>query len=225
LDRLAITSGPSPANGRGVSGDRHDGCPSNSERFGRYTIQGALVLLDGACGRPVRLLDSMTITALRTAVTSALAARHRSLARRGHLTVCGCGRQGAMHGRALCAGAFIREDPIRPLRDPALGPRSTPRRKLGGQVRAGASRHRSAPSARPGCGAHQHRCLRHLHASSRLLRPSRGRTVGYVRSRRWSGRSHKAVDRPSPLPAVPWWSTRWCRAPSSGSSGPRLLRA
>jgi alanine dehydrogenase len=76
--------------------------PANPERFGLPAIQGVLVLFDGACGRPLAVLDSMLITALRTAATSALAARHLARPDAAVLTVCGCGRQGAMHARALC---------------------------------------------------------------------------------------------------------------------------
>ncbi len=76
--------------------------PGNPEHFGLPTIQGMLALFDGTCGRLLALLDSMTITALRTAATSALAARHLARPDATILTVCGCGRQGAMHVRALC---------------------------------------------------------------------------------------------------------------------------
>jgi alanine dehydrogenase len=76
--------------------------PANPERFGLPTIQGVLVLFDGVCGRPLAILDSMMLTALRTAATSALAARCLARSNAATLTVCGCGRQGAMHVRALC---------------------------------------------------------------------------------------------------------------------------
>lgn len=76
--------------------------PANPERFELPAIQGVLALFDGACGSPLALLDSMTITALRTAATSALAARYLARPDAASLTVCGCGRQGAMHARALC---------------------------------------------------------------------------------------------------------------------------
>jgi len=66
------------------------------------TIQGVLVLFDGTSGRPLAVLDSMMITALRTAATSALAARYLARPEAATLTICGCGRQGAMHARALC---------------------------------------------------------------------------------------------------------------------------
>ncbi|MFL5422066.1 MAG: ornithine cyclodeaminase family protein [Thermoanaerobaculia bacterium] len=75
--------------------------PANPQRFGLPTIQGVLVLFDGASGRPLAVLDSMMITALRTAATSALAARYLARPDAATLTICGCGRQGAMHARAL----------------------------------------------------------------------------------------------------------------------------
>lgn len=77
--------------------------PANPERFGLPAIQGVLVLFDGASGLPLAVLDSMMITALRTAATSALAARYLARPEAATLTICGCGRQGAMHARALCA--------------------------------------------------------------------------------------------------------------------------
>lgn len=75
--------------------------PANPQRFGLPTIQGVLVLFDGVNGRPLAVLDSMMITALRTAATSALAARYLARSESATLTICGCGRQGAMHVRAL----------------------------------------------------------------------------------------------------------------------------
>jgi ornithine cyclodeaminase/alanine dehydrogenase-like protein (mu-crystallin family) len=82
--------------------------PGNPEHCGLPAIQGVLVLFDGACGRPLAILDSMEITALRTAATSALAARYLARPDARTLTVCGCGRQGAMHARALCGVLPIR---------------------------------------------------------------------------------------------------------------------
>ena len=76
--------------------------PANPQRFGLPTIQGVLVLFDGTSGRPLAVLDSMMITALRTTATSALAARYLARPEAATLTICGCGRQGAMHARALC---------------------------------------------------------------------------------------------------------------------------
>ena len=67
--------------------------PGNPAR-GLPTIQGAVLLYDALDGRLLAILDSMEITARRTAAASAIAARH--LARRDAATIaiCGCGEQG-----------------------------------------------------------------------------------------------------------------------------------
>jgi ornithine cyclodeaminase/alanine dehydrogenase-like protein (mu-crystallin family) len=96
--------------------------PENPERRGLPTIQGVVTLFDGEDGSPLAVLDSMEITALRTAAATAVAARY--LAREGAatLTVCGCGTQAAYQIRALAS--------VRPIqrvllydRDPDRAPR------------------------------------------------------------------------------------------------------
>ena len=54
--------------------------PGNPQQFGLPTIQGCLVLSDAVDGRLLAVMDSIEITAQRTAAASALAAQH--LARR-----------------------------------------------------------------------------------------------------------------------------------------------
>jgi ornithine cyclodeaminase/alanine dehydrogenase-like protein (mu-crystallin family) len=68
--------------------------PMNPDRHGLPTIQGALLLFDGADGRLLSVMDSTEITAQRTAAATALAVKH--LARRDSAVVgiCGCGVQG-----------------------------------------------------------------------------------------------------------------------------------
>jgi len=75
--------------------------PLNGERFGLPTIQGVVVLCDAERGRPLAVMDSMELTALRTAAATGVAARY--LARPGSkvATVCGCGLQGRVQLRAL----------------------------------------------------------------------------------------------------------------------------
>lgn len=72
-------------------------------REGLPTIQGAVILSDAANGTPLAIMDSGSITALRTAAASALATKH--LARKGWrtLAICGCGGQADAHLRALRA--------------------------------------------------------------------------------------------------------------------------
>jgi alanine dehydrogenase len=68
--------------------------PGNPDQHGLPTIQGALLLFDGADGRLLAVMDSTEITAQRTAAATAIAVEH--LARRDSAVVgiCGCGVQG-----------------------------------------------------------------------------------------------------------------------------------
>jgi alanine dehydrogenase len=77
--------------------------PENPRRFGAPTIQGLVLLADGVRGDPLAVMDSMAITALRTGAATAVAARY--LARRDSsvATICGCGTQGKIQLRSLCA--------------------------------------------------------------------------------------------------------------------------
>lgn len=79
--------------------------PRNGERHGLPTIQGAVILSDASNGTPLAIMDSMSITALRTAAATAVAAKH--LAPREYETalICGCGGQAAAQLRALLAVA------------------------------------------------------------------------------------------------------------------------
>lgn len=67
--------------------------PGNPREYGLPTIQGVIVLCDAIQGRVLALIDSLEITAKRTAAATALAARY--LARRDAevLAICGCGFQ------------------------------------------------------------------------------------------------------------------------------------
>ncbi len=75
--------------------------PGNGPRWGLPTIQGVVVLSDGDTGQPLALLDSMEITALRTAAATAVAARHLARADSSVVTIVGCGRQGRTQLAAL----------------------------------------------------------------------------------------------------------------------------
>src|SRR5688500_2105627 len=59
--------------------------PENGRRHCLPTIQGAVILSDAGNGTPLAVVDSGSLTALRTAAASALAARH--LARKGWRTL------------------------------------------------------------------------------------------------------------------------------------------
>ena len=77
--------------------------PRNAERFGLPTIQGVIVLCDAERGRPLAVLDSIEITALRTAAATGVAARHLARPDSTVATVAGCGVQGRVQLRALAA--------------------------------------------------------------------------------------------------------------------------
>lgn len=75
--------------------------PGNGNRFGLPTIQGIIVLCDAANGRPLAVMDSIEITALRTAAATAVAAKYLARKNSRVVTICGCGTQGRVQLRAL----------------------------------------------------------------------------------------------------------------------------
>jgi alanine dehydrogenase len=74
--------------------------PLNPGR-GLPTVQGVVVLMDGADGRPLALLDSGALTARRTAAATAVAARYLARRDASVATLCGCGVLGRAHLPAL----------------------------------------------------------------------------------------------------------------------------
>ena len=82
--------------------------PGNPDRHGLPTIQGVLVLLDGDDGRPLAVMDSAVITAVRTAAVAAVAARHLARPDAGTVAIVGCGAQGAAQLRAMAAVRDVR---------------------------------------------------------------------------------------------------------------------
>lgn len=77
--------------------------PSNPERNGLPTVQGILLLSDGATGVPLAIMDSIEVTLRRTAAASALAARLFARPDCKSLTICGCGEQAMPHVEAMRA--------------------------------------------------------------------------------------------------------------------------
>ena len=76
--------------------------PGNPQR-GLPTIQGAVLLSDAQDGRPLAIMDSISITALRTAAASAVAAKHLAAPECETMLICGCGGQARSQLRALLA--------------------------------------------------------------------------------------------------------------------------
>lgn len=67
----------------------------------RTTIQGVVLLFDTSDGTPLAVMDSIEITARRTAAASAVAARHLALKGPATVTLFGCGRQGRVQLEAI----------------------------------------------------------------------------------------------------------------------------
>lgn len=69
--------------------------------IGLPTIQGAVILFDSGNGRPLAIMDSISITALRTAAASAVAAKYLAQPESDTMLICGCGGQAASQLQAL----------------------------------------------------------------------------------------------------------------------------
>jgi alanine dehydrogenase len=83
--------------------------PQNIARFGLPTIQGAVLLFGATDGRLLAVMDSISLTARRTAAATALAARYLSRASSNSLLLCGCGAQALEQLRAvLCVRSLTR---------------------------------------------------------------------------------------------------------------------
>ena len=77
--------------------------PDNPRRHGLPTIQGTVVLADARTGEPLAMMESGSVTALRTGAATAVAAKY--LARRDarRATLVGCGVQGEIQLAAIAA--------------------------------------------------------------------------------------------------------------------------
>jgi len=76
--------------------------PANSRR-GLPTIQGTVLLADAGNGVPLAVMDSGSITALRTGAATAVAAKHLARPDSRTATLVGCGVQGEIQLAALAA--------------------------------------------------------------------------------------------------------------------------
>jgi alanine dehydrogenase len=77
--------------------------PENPRRFGLPTIQGAVLLADAGTGEPLAVMDSASITALRTAAATAVAAKFLARPDARTATLVGCGVQGEVQLAAIAA--------------------------------------------------------------------------------------------------------------------------
>ncbi|MGH8108990.1 MAG: ornithine cyclodeaminase family protein [Arenimonas sp.] len=77
--------------------------PMNPSRSGLPTIQGCLMLASASDARLLALMDSIEITARRTAAATALAAKHLAKKSSKALAFVGCGAQARYHLEAMLA--------------------------------------------------------------------------------------------------------------------------
>jgi ornithine cyclodeaminase/alanine dehydrogenase-like protein (mu-crystallin family) len=122
--------------------------PANPGRAGLPTIQGVVVLADAASGEPLAVVESGSVTALRTAAATGVAARH--LARRDARTaaIVGCGVQGEMQLAAVAAVLPLRRARVLDVdhaRAEALAERA--RASLGLEVEAAKDLHEAVRSS------------------------------------------------------------------------------
>jgi len=75
--------------------------PDNPRKAGLPTIQGAIVLCDGRNGALLAVIDSIEVTAMRTAAATAVAAKYLARDDSTVATVIGCGIQGRVQLLAL----------------------------------------------------------------------------------------------------------------------------
>jgi alanine dehydrogenase len=81
---------------------RYFAAKTNANFPGRQpTIQGVLLLFDTHDGTPLAVIDSIEITARRTAAASAVAAKYLALKRPVTVAVIGCGKQGYVQLEAI----------------------------------------------------------------------------------------------------------------------------
>ena len=98
---LHIKAGVFPGGRDYIVAKLNSNFPCNPAEHDLPTIQGLVVVCDGANGRPLAVLDSIDITIKRTAAASAVAAKYLARPDSSVATICGCGQQAAEQLRAI----------------------------------------------------------------------------------------------------------------------------
>jgi alanine dehydrogenase len=98
---LHIKAGVLPGDRAYIVAKLNTNFPQNRAQRDLPTIQGLIMLCDGANGRPLAVLDSIDITIKRTAAASAVAAKYLARPESSIATICGCGQQAAAQLRAI----------------------------------------------------------------------------------------------------------------------------
>jgi alanine dehydrogenase len=77
--------------------------PDNPQRLGLPTIRGTVMLADAETGEPLAMMDSASVTALRTGAATAVAAKFLARPDSRSVTIVGCGAQGETQLAAIAA--------------------------------------------------------------------------------------------------------------------------
>src|ERR1043166_7032549 len=77
--------------------------PDNRKQRALPTIQGVVVVSDAKDGRPLAIMESISLTGIRTAATAALAAGYGARKDSRRVAIVGCGAQAAYQLEALRA--------------------------------------------------------------------------------------------------------------------------
>lgn len=145
--------------------------PGNPARHGLPTIQGVVMLADARDGQPLALMDSATLTALRTAAAAALAAKFGARGSSRRLAVIGCGAQAPFQIAAMAAAFNLSEVRLFDL-DRARAERLAAGRERGPPRRAVSS----VAAATEGADI----CVTCTTATAPLLTPAHGLTGVFV---------------------------------------------
>ena len=162
--------------------------PQNMARHGMPTIQGAILAFDTQCGKLLAVVESASITMLRTAAATAVAFRHLARKRSKVAAIVGCGAQGEAHLRVLAHVLPIESVYLfdmdsaraRSLAERAAGmglPFTVSTRPQGNLRRGGGRRQRAEGRNRalaPPVGAHRHGPVGAMR-EERGFAPARGR--------------------------------------------------
>lgn len=96
--------------------------PDNPRRCGQPTIQGVILLADATSGTPLAVMESGSVTALRTGAATAVAAKFLARLDARTATLVGCGVQGEIQLAAMAAVLPLRHAWVLDL-DPARAER------------------------------------------------------------------------------------------------------
>jgi len=112
--------------------------PDNPRRHGRPAIQGTIVLADATNGAPLAIMESGSVTALRTGAATAVAAKYLARPDGRTASLVGCGVQGEIQLEAIAAVLPLRHVWVLDT-DPARAERLAARAgaKLGIRVEVG----------------------------------------------------------------------------------------